>query len=64
MRGATHLRAQAIEKRNMADMLRRTAPGLSLIKAQEILLQHAQELDAEAARLEARVDYSDGSSSA
>ena len=56
MRGAKYLQGEAAKKRNVADMLRRTAPNVPLIEAQEVLIRHARELDAQAARLEARAE--------
>jgi hypothetical protein len=43
-----HLRAQAVEKRRMADMARRVAPSLSQPRDRALFLQQAQELEAEA----------------
>lgn len=52
--GATKLRAEASRKRTMADMVRRVGSGLSIALDRQRMLRHAQELEAEAARLEAQ----------
>jgi hypothetical protein len=48
------LRVLAESKRRMADLARRAGPGLSLARDRVMMLQHAQELEAEAAELEAQ----------
>ncbi len=50
------LRARAASKRRSADLARRTAPGLMLAYDRAMMLELSQELDAEAAGLEARAD--------
>ena len=56
MRGAADLRAQAEAKRHMSGIARRVGPGLSLAADRLMMLQHAQELEAEAVGLEAQAD--------
>jgi hypothetical protein len=38
----------------MADVARRVGPGLSITRDRDLMLRHAQELEAEAAGLEAQ----------
>lgn len=54
MRSAEDLRSQAKSKRRMADVARRTGPGMSIPADRIVMLQHAQELEVEAAGLEAQ----------
>lgn len=54
VRGVSELRAEARAKRRMADVARRVGPGLSSTRDRDLMLQHALELEAEAAGLEAR----------
>jgi pyruvate/2-oxoglutarate dehydrogenase complex dihydrolipoamide acyltransferase (E2) component len=56
---AAELRAQASRKRAMADMVRRVGSGLSVSSDRQAMLRHAQELEAEAAGLEARAEALD-----
>jgi hypothetical protein len=62
VRGAADLRAQAEAKRHMSGIARRVGPGLSLAADRLMMLQHAQELEAEAVGLEAQADALDGKS--
>ena len=54
MKGVSELRAEARAKRQMADVARRVGPGLSITRDRDLMLRHAQELEAEAAGLEAQ----------
>lgn len=54
MRSAEDLRSQAKAKRRMADIARRAGPGMSIPADRIVMLQHAQDLEAEAAGLEAQ----------
>jgi hypothetical protein len=62
VRGAADLRADAEAKRRMAGIARRAGPGLSFAADRLMMLQHAQELEAEAAGLEAQADALDAQS--
>ena len=53
------LRAQAADKRSKATLARRTGPGLSLVQDRTMMQEHAQQLEADAARLEAQADAID-----
>lgn len=57
------LRAQALSKRESADLARRVGPGLSLANDRQLMVELSQELDAEAARLEAQADEIERSNS-
>ena len=50
------LRTRARELREMAELCRRMGPSLSLPDDRTMMLQHAGELEAEAARLQAEAD--------
>ena len=54
MRGVSELRAEARAKRRMANVARRVGPGLPITRDRDLMLQHAVELEAEAAGLEAQ----------
>jgi hypothetical protein len=54
VRGSTELRAQAESKRRVAELVRRTGATLSAAADRKVILQHAQELEAEATGLEAQ----------
>jgi hypothetical protein len=54
VRGSTELRAQAESKRRVAELVRRTGATLSTAADRKVILQHAQELEAEATGLEAQ----------
>ena len=63
MKRVGDLRAQAESKRHLADLARRAGPGLSVEQDRIMMRRHAQELDAEAAGLEAQADALERSSS-
>jgi hypothetical protein len=54
VRGVSELRAEARAKRRIADVVRRLGPLSSSTRDRDLMLQHAQELEAEAAGLEAQ----------
>jgi hypothetical protein len=55
------LRAQAQNKRRSAALARRIGPGLSLSQDRQMMLELSQELETEAARLDAEADALDRS---
>src|SRR5581483_6343231 len=54
MRRVEDLRSQAKAKRRMAELARRAGPGMSIPADRIVMLQHARDLEAEAAGLEAQ----------
>jgi len=56
MKCAAELRATAANKRRMVELARRASASLSLAANRVMLLQQAQELEAEAASLETEAD--------
>jgi hypothetical protein len=56
MNSVADLRARADSKRRMAELARRTGGSLSFPADRVLMLQHAQELEAEAVGLEAQAD--------
>ena len=60
MSSGASLRKKAEEKRRMALVARRAGPGLSLSADRILMLQHAQEIEAEAAALEREADGLEG----
>jgi hypothetical protein len=56
MKSPAALRELAARKYHAAEVARRVGPSLSLAKDQASMLQHAQDLEAEAAALESEAD--------
>jgi DNA-binding transcriptional LysR family regulator len=60
VKGSAQLRASAESKKLMAELARRSGRGLSVAEDRLLVLEHAQELEAEAAELEAQAAALDG----
>jgi hypothetical protein len=59
MKDSAMLRAKAADKRRMAALARRVAPGLTQAQDRLSILRTAQEFESEAAELEAQADVLD-----
>jgi hypothetical protein len=60
MASVADLRSEAKRKRETAEWAKRVGPGLSIAVDRELMLQHANDLEAEAASLEARAAALEG----